>query len=63
MIATGAKEPGDNFTEAQTEATWLEHNGVPASAVHQVGGRTTWQNLSLAATCTEGAEGSTRCSS
>ena len=29
VIATGAKEPGDNFTEAETEATWLEHNGVP----------------------------------
>jgi uncharacterized SAM-binding protein YcdF (DUF218 family) len=48
VIATGAKEPGDNFTEAETEATWLEHNFVPASAVIQVGGRTTWQSLSLA---------------
>jgi uncharacterized SAM-binding protein YcdF (DUF218 family) len=50
VIATGAKEPGDNFTEAQTEATWLERNGVPEGAVRQVGGRTTWQSLSLAAT-------------
>src|SRR5580704_12890045 len=23
VIATGAKEPGDNFTEAQAEMTWL----------------------------------------
>ena len=50
VIATGGKEPGDNFTEAQTETNWLVNNGVPASAVLQVGGRTTWQSLSLAAT-------------
>jgi len=50
VIATGAKEPGDNFTEAETEASWLEQHGVPRSAVFQVGGRTTWQSLSLAAT-------------
>lgn len=49
VVATGAKEPGDNFTEAQTEATWLERNGVPGSDVRQVGGRTTWQSLTLAA--------------
>jgi uncharacterized SAM-binding protein YcdF (DUF218 family) len=49
VVATGAKEPGDNFTEAQTEATWLEHHGVPKDAVLQVGGRTTWQSLSAAA--------------
>jgi uncharacterized SAM-binding protein YcdF (DUF218 family) len=49
VVATGAKEPGDNFTEAQTEATWLEHRGVPKDAVLQVGGRTTWQSLSAAA--------------
>lgn len=48
IVATGAKEPGDQFTEAQTEAKWLEQNGVPKSDVLQVGGRTTWQNLSLA---------------
>jgi uncharacterized SAM-binding protein YcdF (DUF218 family) len=49
FVATGAKEPGDHYTEAETEATWLEHNGVPVSAVLQVGGRTTWQNLTQAA--------------
>jgi uncharacterized SAM-binding protein YcdF (DUF218 family) len=48
LVATGAKEPGDNYTEAWTEATWLEHNGVPARDIVQVGGRTTWQNLTLA---------------
>jgi uncharacterized SAM-binding protein YcdF (DUF218 family) len=48
FVATGAKEPGDNFTEAWSEATWLENKGVPAKAVLQVGGRTTWQSLNLA---------------
>ena len=49
VIATGAKEPGDNFTEAYTEASWLAQHGVPMDEVHQVGGRTTWQSLSAAA--------------
>lgn len=53
VVATGAKEPGDHYTEAQTEAAWLERNGVPASDVVQVGGRTTWQNLSLASALLE----------
>jgi uncharacterized SAM-binding protein YcdF (DUF218 family) len=48
IVATGAKEPGDNYTEAWSEAHWLEQQGVPSSAVWQVGGRTTWQNLTLA---------------
>lgn len=49
VVATGAKEPGDNFTEAETEVAWLERHGVPQTAVIPVGGRTTWQSLSLAA--------------
>jgi uncharacterized SAM-binding protein YcdF (DUF218 family) len=48
VVATGAKEPGDRYTEAQTEEAWLVRNGVPPGDVIQVGGRTTWQNLSLA---------------
>jgi uncharacterized SAM-binding protein YcdF (DUF218 family) len=50
VVATGAKEPGDNFTEAQTEATWLENHGVPKGAISEVGGRTTWESLSAAST-------------
>ena len=53
IVATGGKEPGDHYTEAETEATWLEHNGVPAAAVLQVEGRTTWQSLSLASVALE----------
>jgi uncharacterized SAM-binding protein YcdF (DUF218 family) len=48
FVATGAKEPGDHYTEAETEETWLVANGVPRSAVFPVGGRTTWQNLTQA---------------
>jgi uncharacterized SAM-binding protein YcdF (DUF218 family) len=48
VVATGAKEPGDHYTEAETEASWLEQNGVPGSAIKEVGGRTTWENLTLA---------------
>jgi uncharacterized SAM-binding protein YcdF (DUF218 family) len=53
IVATGAKEPGDHYTEAESEAAWLERNGVPSSAVVEVGGRTTWQNLTLAAAVLE----------
>lgn len=48
FVATGAKEPGDTYTEAWTEAHWLEQKGVPADDIYQVGGRTTWQSLNLA---------------
>lgn len=48
IVVTGAKEPGDRYTEAQTEFAWLVRNGVPMGAVLMVGGRTTWENLSLA---------------
>jgi uncharacterized SAM-binding protein YcdF (DUF218 family) len=48
VVATGAKEPGDHYTEAWTEATWLARNGVPPGDVVQVGGRTTWESLILA---------------
>lgn len=49
VVATGAKEPGDAYTEAETEAKWLEHRGVPSADIVQVGGRTTWESLNLAA--------------
>jgi len=48
IVATGAKEPGDHYTEAWSEATWLARNGVPSGAIVQVGGRTTWESLNLA---------------
>ncbi|HUY20910.1 MAG TPA: YdcF family protein [Acidimicrobiales bacterium] len=50
IVVTGSKKPGDTFTEAQASATWLEHNGVPAGDIVQVGGTDSWANLSQAAT-------------
>ncbi len=49
MVVTGSKEAGDQFTEAQASATWLEQHGVPSSAIVEVGGDDSWTNLSLAA--------------
>jgi uncharacterized SAM-binding protein YcdF (DUF218 family) len=50
IVVTGYKEPGDQYTEAQASATWLESQGVPAAEIIQVGGVDSWQNLSQAAT-------------
>lgn len=33
IVTVGGKEPGDNYTEAESGATYLEHHGVPASAI------------------------------
>ncbi|MGH9206569.1 MAG: YdcF family protein, partial [Acidimicrobiales bacterium] len=49
IVVTGGSEPGDRFSEAQVSADYLRHNGVPASRLHQVSGRNTWQSLSDAA--------------
>ena len=49
IVCTGSKEPGDNYTEAQSGKTYLEHKGVPAADILEAGGRTSWTNLSLAA--------------
>ena len=53
IVATGAKEPGDHYTEAESEARWLVQNGVPAGSIVQVGGRTTWENLTQASAVLE----------
>ncbi|MGH9045418.1 MAG: YdcF family protein [Acidimicrobiales bacterium] len=46
MVAvTGYKEKGDKFTESQAGARYLELAGVPASAVVQVGGSDSYENL------------------
>ena len=49
IVATGSKEPGDRYTEAQSSRQWLVENGVPASAVAEVGGDDSWANLADAA--------------
>ncbi len=54
IVATGSKQPGDHYTEAETSAAWLVSNGVPASAVAEVGGNDSWAELSAAAKLLEG---------
>jgi uncharacterized SAM-binding protein YcdF (DUF218 family) len=45
VVVTGYKEKGDKFTEAQAGARYLESRGVPSSAVAQVGGSDSYENL------------------
>ena len=45
VVATGSNRPGDHFTEAQASAMYLEHRGVPAEAILQVGGNTSYASL------------------
>jgi uncharacterized SAM-binding protein YcdF (DUF218 family) len=50
VFVTGGKQPLDRFTEAGSEARYLEERGVPASAILQEDqGRTTWESLSAVA--------------
>ena len=49
IMVTGWKQPGDQFTEAQASARYLELHGVPASDIFQAGGNDSWENLSEAA--------------
>jgi len=50
VFVTGGKQPLDRFTEAQSEARYLEDRGVPAAAILQEGqGRTSWESLTAVA--------------
>jgi len=46
IAVTGNKEPGDQFTEAETGARYLESKGVPATDIVEAGGDDSWANLS-----------------
>jgi len=48
VVTTGSNRPGDRFTEAQASATYLEQRGVPADAIVQVGGTTSYDSLQAA---------------
>lgn len=50
IVVTGYKEVGDHFTEAEAGARYLEAHGVPASAISQVGGSDSYENLADAET-------------
>jgi uncharacterized SAM-binding protein YcdF (DUF218 family) len=45
VVATGSKEKGDQFTEAQAGARYLEYKGIPATDVLEAGGSDSYQNL------------------
>ena len=45
VITTGGKRPGDRFTEAEASAKYLEAKGVPSSAIEQVPGTTSYDEL------------------
>lgn len=48
VVTTGSNRPGDRFTEAEASARYLEERGVPADAIRQVGGATSYDSLRLA---------------
>jgi len=50
IVVTGYKESGDRYTEAEAGGTYLEHHGVPSSAVAEVGGTDSYENLADADT-------------
>ena len=45
IMVTGSKQPGDQFTEAEASARYLELHGVPAADILQAGGSDSWENL------------------
>jgi uncharacterized SAM-binding protein YcdF (DUF218 family) len=49
VMVTGAKEPGDKFTEAEASARYLRAGGIPAGDILQAGGNDSWENLADAA--------------
>jgi uncharacterized SAM-binding protein YcdF (DUF218 family) len=49
IMCTGYKQPGDNYTEAQACAMYLESKGVPKKAILKAKGTDTWGNWSTAA--------------
>ena len=45
VVTTGGNQPGDRFTEAQASAAYLGERGVPADAIVEVGGNTSYDSL------------------
>jgi len=46
IAVTGNKEKGDQFTEAQAGAQYLQSKGVPPDHIIEAGGNDTWESLS-----------------
>jgi uncharacterized SAM-binding protein YcdF (DUF218 family) len=49
IMVTGSKQPGDQFTESEAGARYLESHGVPAADILQAGGSDSYQNVADAA--------------
>jgi uncharacterized SAM-binding protein YcdF (DUF218 family) len=49
IMLTGYKEPGDMYTESASGAMYLEKAGVPRSAILEVGGHDSFENIAEAA--------------
>jgi uncharacterized SAM-binding protein YcdF (DUF218 family) len=45
IAVTGSKEKGDQFTEAESGARYLEYHGVPSEDIVEAGGDDSWKNL------------------
>ena len=54
VITTGSKRSGDRFTEAHASAVYLEQHGVPANAIVEVGGTTSFDSIAAAAKLLQG---------
>ncbi len=49
VMVTGAKQPGDQFTEAEASARYLRAAGIPPGDILEAGGSDSWENLADAA--------------
>ena len=49
VMVTGAKQPGDHFTEAEASARYLRTAGIPTGDILEAGGNDSWENLADAA--------------
>lgn len=50
IVVTGGNQPGDRFTEASAGDRYLQHHGVPASALRlETQGESSWESLAAAA--------------
>lgn len=50
VVVTGGRQEGDEFSEAQSGAMWLQERGVPESALRlEVQGRNSWESLAASA--------------
>jgi uncharacterized SAM-binding protein YcdF (DUF218 family) len=50
IVVTGGKQPGDQFTEASSGATYLIGRGVPEKAIQrEVQGASSWESIAASA--------------